>query len=369
MKRILILEPYFGGSHRQFLLGLRSVVEGDYTFLTLPARKWKMRMQLSSPWFIEKIKEMNVSKRAFDVVLCSSFIDVAVFKALVQTIPGWNPKARILLYLHENQFAYPSRIKDPTYFQFTSINFNSVLSADAVAFNTKYNLQTFLAGCRKLLKNVADMKFEGVVDEIEAKSSILYPGVSLDQIIPSIMPRRAKDDDVPVILWNHRWEHDKNPQEFFNSLYKLKTKGVRFKVIVLGQSFDSEPECFVEAKRKLTEEIVHFGYLDDYHDYVAMLQKGDIVVSTAFHEFYGVAIIEAVKAGCYPLLPNRLSYPELFDDRHLYSEGRLAKELEKLIRYRQTLSITESHEMTRKFSWSELSEAYRQWLLEGEHIA
>ena len=35
------------------------------------------------------------------------------------------------------------------------------------------------------------------------------------------------------------------------------------------------------------------------------------MLSTARHEFFGVAVVEALLAGCLPWLPDRLSYPEL----------------------------------------------------------
>ena len=36
-----------------------------------------------------------------------------------------------------------------------------------------------------------------------------------------------------------------------------------------------------------------------------------VVISTAHHEFFGISILEAIHAGAFPILPNRLSYPEL----------------------------------------------------------
>jgi hypothetical protein len=38
------------------------------------------------------------------------------------------------------------------------------------------------------------------------------------------------------------------------------------------------------------------------------------VVSTALHEFFGAAVIEACYCNCFPILPNRLSYPELIPE-------------------------------------------------------
>jgi hypothetical protein len=53
------------------------------------------------------------------------------------------------------------------------------------------------------------------------------------------------------------------------------------------------------------------------------------VVSTAIHEFYGIAVMEAAYCGCRPLLPRRLSYPELYDETFLYDDE---KELEATLR-------------------------------------
>jgi glycosyltransferase involved in cell wall biosynthesis len=39
------------------------------------------------------------------------------------------------------------------------------------------------------------------------------------------------------------------------------------------------------------------------------------VISTAVQENFGISVMEAVAHGCLPLLPNRLSYPELIPEQ------------------------------------------------------
>ncbi len=359
--RILVLEPYYGGSHKYFLDNLAKNVEAEFFFLTLPARKWKMRMQLSAPWFIDRIKEMAVEDRYFHTVLCSTFVDVALFRALAGSIDGWNTGIRYCTYFHENQFVYPNQQDGSDTFQFTAINFNTALASGALAFNSEFNKQTFFAGCGKFLKSAGEIRLKNCLAEIERKSSVIYPGIEYSEVDNS-QPVLEKDNTL-TIVWNHRWEHDKNPEEFFTALYRLKERNVRFKLIVLGESFRAVPDCFQEAKKNLADEIVHFGYAEDKAQYYGLLQGADIVVSTAIHEFFGIAVLEAVRAGCHPVLPKRLSYPELFDGKYLYDEGKLAVKLEKLIRNYDLLSPAQKLSLTEKYSWHRLKKDYQQWLL------
>lgn len=58
-------------------------VEADWTLEELPAHKWKMRMQLAAPWFADLVIARLRAGQRFDAILCSTFIDLAVFRALL----------------------------------------------------------------------------------------------------------------------------------------------------------------------------------------------------------------------------------------------------------------------------------------------
>ncbi|MBU4034517.1 MAG: glycosyltransferase, partial [Proteobacteria bacterium] len=168
---------------------------------------------------------------------------------------------------------------------------------------------------------------------------------------------------LPVLVWNHRWEHDKNPELFFETLYALSEQGVSFGLIVLGESFKSRPKVFAQAQERLADRIVHFGYAEDYREYCRLLCQGDIVVSTANHEFYGMAVLEAVRSGCRPVVPDRLSYRELFAPAFRYEDAGFARQLRSALGA-ERLKQHEAHTLTGRFSWPELAGSYRQWFEE-----
>jgi len=358
--KILILEPYYGGSHKYFLEGLLRVVKAEFTQLTLPARKWKMRMQLSAPWFVEMIRALPLHERKFDSVLCSTFVDVAVLRALLGTVEGWNKAVRYLTYFHENQFIYPRQGRR-SHHQFTAINFNTALCSDKIAFNSEFNRTSFLNSCTQYVKSATDMKLSWTISDIIEKSEVLYPGIDFTEIDDA---PREPGTSVPVIIWNHRWEYDKNPEEFFLALNTLEDEGVDFKLILLGQSFQIWPECFTTALIRFKEKILHSGFAESYSEYVALLKKGDIVVSTSLHEFFGIAVIEALRAGCLPVLPARLSYPELFKENFLYNDGELVKALKNAILKHHRPNPLEVKKLTDRFSWTVLENPYTKWMFE-----
>ncbi|MCW5204048.1 DUF3524 domain-containing protein [Desulfobulbus sp. US4] len=372
-QHILLLEPYYGGSHKAFLIGLQQQLDYRFTLLSLPARKWKMRMQLAAPWFAQRIVEMiaqsNTQSNAqdntqdngncFDGILTSTFLDVAVLRSLLAAQGIHIP---VVMYFHENQFTYPGQQHDPGIFQFASVNFTSALCADRLAFNSRYNLETFLAGIRFYLKKSADMELCHLEEQIRAKSVILYPGIDFQQIDAQLEDKMGEGKKKePIIVWNHRWEHDKDPDTFFHTLFALAQE-YPFQVIVLGQHFRHQPEIFAQAQTVLGDRLIHFGYVKSREEYARLLMRGDFIVSTARHEFFGISVLEGVRAGCRPVVPDRLSYRELFPKKYRYSEGELEEHLRQIFATPRSLTNDEARKLTEAYSWPMLGARYQEWL-------
>ena len=299
--RILALESYDGGSHAQFLDGIIAHSRHDFTRMSLPARKWKWRMRGAAIYFA---RQLLGDSEPYDVVFTSDTTAVADLRALLPAPLNGKP---IVCYFHENQLTYPLPDESERDYQYGFTNITSCLAADAVWFNSRYHLDSFLNGVDRLLAKMPDFVPEGIADTIRSRAAVLPLGLD-----PELFDRACSaKEHPPTVLWNHRWEYDKNPDEFFETLFDLQRAGIEFRLIVAGENFRTAPPIFAAAEKLLAERIDHFGYAADRTAYLELLGRGDIIVSTAIHEFFGLAVLEAIAAGCYPLLPDRLSYPEL----------------------------------------------------------
>ncbi len=300
---ILALEPYYGGSHRAFLDGLSTAGRHEWTVLNLPAYKWKWRMRHSAVTFASQVTELLESGRSWDIIFCSDMLNLAEFVGLVHPIAARLPK---VIYFHENQLTYPVRVEDERDYQFAMTNLTSAIAADEIWFNSQFHMESFLDALMKFLKSMPDHQPIEQVEKIREKSLVYPPGIN-------DFPARTERRPGPLrILWAARWEHDKNPEDFFDALEVLKNNDVRFEISVIGQSFRESPGIFEKARKRFNSLIVNWGYQESRREYENILLESDVVVSTANHEFFGLSVLEATAAGAYPLVPNRLSYPEIF---------------------------------------------------------
>ena len=302
--KILACNPFHGGSHQAFLDNWIAHSRHDWTLLTLPARHWKWRMRQAPLGLKQLWEQKNLSRQSFDLLLGTDMLNLAELKGLLP------PLAQVpaLIYFHENQFTYPNQEQNARDLHFAFTNLLTAFAANAVWFNSDFHREDFLAAAERQIASWPPELPSGLVEEIRRKSEVQPPGIEFPLVDP---PQPHSVINQPLhILWAARWEHDKNPTDFFAALERLQQKGIPFQVSVVGQHYAEIPAAFEKAKDRFRNELAHWGHLERHH-YQKCLLDADIVISTANHEFFGMAVVEAMAAGCAPILPNRLSYPEL----------------------------------------------------------
>ena len=144
---ILLIEPYWTGSHRAWADGLRTNSSHDVEVLSLPGTFWKWRME-GGAVELSKRYMANFSDRTPDLILVTDMLDLSTFLALTRRATSSVPTA---VYFHENQLAYPWNVRDRDAAarkekRFALINYRTALAADAVLFNSTYNMESLLGG-------------------------------------------------------------------------------------------------------------------------------------------------------------------------------------------------------------------------------
>jgi len=319
-RRILSLQPYYGESHRQFIDGWVEHSQHHWHLLTLPGRHWKWRMRHAAVEFTEQMTALAASGEPFDAIVATDMMNVAELKGLLVAACPEYCRLPLVVYFHENQFAYPSQFGDGSpehqrdqHFGFT--NFLSSLAADQVWFNSTYNQESMLHHLENSGRRWPDYAPKAQVAGLCEKFSVEAPGIEEPPIDVSafskLRSQRRSSADPLRIIWAARWEHDKNPQLLLDSLRHLKTKTDHFQISVIGQKFRKHPVAFDELKAEFETHIRHWGFVPDRKKYWEVLGESDVFVSTASHEFFGIAAAEAISVGLHPLFPNALAYPEM----------------------------------------------------------
>lgn len=355
--RFLFLESFFGGSHGDFARGLADHSRHAIELVTMPDRFWKWRMRGAALYWAARIE----TPERYDGLIVSSLMSLAELKALWG---GRCPPA--LVYFHENQLTYPAEPGERADLQPGFTNISTALAADRVVFNSQTHLSAFLAALPDFIRIMPDFRPKWVIPAIAGKCTVIHPGCHFPH---AAGPERPARDDPPLIIWNHRWEHDKHPEAFFQALQRMQSQGIDFQVALLGEAYAQMPGVFQSASRQLGRRLVQYGRVASRDQYYQWLQRGSIVISTARQENFGISVVEAVYHGCLPLLPHRLSYPEIlpevFHAEYLYSsQAELENKLTDLLTcdgHRQSHRRALSSAM-RHYSWETMIERYDEEL-------
>jgi glycosyltransferase involved in cell wall biosynthesis len=363
--KFLFLESFFGGSHREFARGLVSHSKYRIDLVTMPARFWKWRMRGAALYFVKKI----TSLKGYDGLITTGLMSLSDYKVLSK---GQCPPA--LVYFHETQLTYPLAPGEHMDYQFGFTDITTALAAERVLFNSRTHSDAFFSKLPGFLKMMPEYRPNWVVEAIRSKAGLLYPGCRFPAQVLSTA--EFSREVPPLIIWNHRWEFDKNPDDFFQALDALLENGAAFRLALLGENYQAIPKAFLGARDRYGERIVQYGYVESRAEYIKWLKRGSIVISTARQENFGIAVIEAVRYGCVPLLPARLAYPEIIPQRFhpqvLYKDpGDLVDKLSRLIANYPEFEKLRGHlsEQMSRFAWENLIDRYDQELEKLAHLS
>ncbi|CAL1295880.1 unnamed protein product [Larinioides sclopetarius] len=357
-KQILLIEAFYGGSHKQLIDLIVELFPNQAELYTMSAKKWHWRGLASPLYFSRTIPKIH----NFRILFTSSVTSLADLIAIRSDLS----QLYKVVYFHENQLVYPVQEYKQRYFQHGYNDVLSCLVADKILFNSSFNKESFLKSLPTFFNLMPDYRPKDLEQEIRPKCEVLYfpidvPGSSVDckgeppskKHVPDVSHKRLH------IVWPHRWEHDKDPETFFSVMYRLKDSGESFDLSVIGETFTENPKIFEEAKEYLKDHIVNWGFIPSKEEYYKVLQSADVVVSTATHEFFGVSMLEATKFHCYPLCPNRLAYPEIYPETYLYNTSN---QLYKRLRYFcKRPNAARNHKLQvnlSSFSWETLKPQY-----------
>lgn len=327
--KILLIEPYMTPSHAIWFQGLAEGLNAEVRTIDLPGYHWKWRMHGGAIQIANHIKKMRWHP---DIVLISEMIDLSLLKSLLG--PGFS-RVAFALYFHENQLTYPksgqdtdTRYSRDNHYAF--INYTSCLVADRIIFNSAFHRNAFFEELPNFLRRFPESSsLLQTLPDLEVKTTIIAPGFDH---YPFTTKSKTTLASCPVILWNHRWEYDKDPTLFFETLAKLSAQGLQFKLVVLGKAYGRSPKIFSKVKDQFAERILQFGYVHEKDEYAQWLVNADLAISTSQQDFFGISMAEAICAGCYPLVPDRLALPALvpddFCDKCIYVD---AEDLERKI--------------------------------------
>ena len=360
--KIIIIEPYFTGSHKQWAESYKKNSSHDIKILSLKGQFWKWRMHGGA---ITLARMFNAMDWLPDLIFATDMLDLNTFLSLTRNKSNGIPTA---IYFHENQLSYPWSPSDRDKLKnrdihYGFINYSSALAAHRVFFNSEFHMKSFLDALNPFLKQFPDYQELGTIDIIKEKSEVLFLGMDLTRFREYALTKGSR----PNILWNHRWEYDKNPQSFFSVLKRVKSESNDFGLVILGENFSKSPKIFEESRREFVNQIVHWGYVDSFEEYAKWLWESHIIPVTSNQEFFGGSVMEAIYCGVWPILPNRLTYPELipkiFHKDNIYrTEEELFKKIIWLIKNYNDLAQSDIPSISEKFDWRLMSIEYDEKL-------
>ena len=344
--RVAYFEPWDGGSHAAFHRSWTDRSRHQIETIGLAPRHWQWRMEASG-WECARIVRDTAPPH---LIACSDYIDLP---RLLGFLPAAWRRVPTLCYFHENQWCYPrgsdardhveeeeeqgSAARDASY---GFSNALSAIRADVIVFNSEHHRTSFANAGKEQFRRLPKPNPVNEFEVAIARSHVIPPMPELANIEIGLGARR----EAPLrVAFPHRLESDKRPVAFARAVARCLEAGSQIEVILTGGRPASLRREIRDALGSIAPVIENAMYIESRTDYLDALRDADVVVSTAAHEFFGVAFAEAMAAGCAPLAPTRENYPALLESYDTAPSGERAglyEDEDDFVRRLMTLSAS-----------------------------
>jgi len=193
--RVLAFEPFDTGSHRAVRESISRHSRHAWTWCRLPGRAWKWRMRLAALDLVAQAEAAGALRQRVDVVFATSLLSLADLRAM---LPPALRRAPSVLYMHENQAAYPVgplRSGNPDAadrdVHFALTNLTSVLAADLTIWNSDWNRRSFFEGINAILAHAPDGAARRHVADRGDRDLVIWPPVAPPPRGGAARPERA----------------------------------------------------------------------------------------------------------------------------------------------------------------------------------
>ena len=148
---------------------------------------------------------------------------------------------------------------------------------------------------------------------------VVYPAPPLQPV----SEYSKKHNEEPLVLIPSRYQFNKHPKHVLPSLELLRSRGYRFRAVVMGRATSL-------YRPELPEwvEIVD-SPSDEKRD--ELYRSADVVVQVGFPEPFGLVALEAIALGTPTLVSNESGVSEVLPREVVYTRESLAELLEQLL--------------------------------------
>lgn len=241
----------------------------------------------------------RLSRRVPDAVL--SFHAFSPFAADVRRmLDDLHIQVPFVAYTHGSHWDPTDLFRSERYPSLRWADLGNLLAADRVLTPSEYLRETISANVARVCRDAA----------VDLEGRLRVVGLPIDSARLE-RTRRPKDSTPPTVLFNHAMIPAKRPEAFLRILPEL-FRASDCRVVMTRASLASErygaPLSHLVAR--FPDRLIVGGHLR-LDEYYATLWESSVQVSTASHEAFGVATLEAMATHNYCCLPRIGSYPEL----------------------------------------------------------